>query len=199
MDMQGSRALAITPQQAWDALNDPQVLQACIAGCERIEPAGENRYTAQVALKIGPVSARFNGRIALEDVVVPQRYTLRFDGQGGAAGFGKGQARVELAPAEGGRGCLLGYTVNAQVGGRIAQVGQRLIDGVARSMADDFFARFEAAMRERHPEAYATESIALEPDSSRSVAVEDRSSWRSALPWAAAAAVLALLLWWLLR
>src|SRR3954468_2311627 len=149
MDMQGSRVLAASREQAWDALNDPEVLKACIPGCDKMEPAGENQYALGMAVKVGPVSARFGGKVLLQDVNPPSSYTLRFEGQGGAAGFGKGTAQVRLEPQD--PGCQLHYTVNAQVGGRIAQVGQRLIDGVARSMAEDFFKRFDAELQRRHP------------------------------------------------
>jgi carbon monoxide dehydrogenase subunit G len=155
MDMQGNRHLAVTQQQAWEALNDPQVLKACIPGCDKVEATGENQYAIGMAVKIGPVSARFAGKIQLLDVQPPASYTLNFEGQGGAAGFGKGNAKVNLAPAADGRGCELAYTAQAQVGGKIAQVGQRLVDGVARSMAEDFFRRFDAEMQRRFPEAYA--------------------------------------------
>ena len=154
MDMQGSRALAVTQQQAWDALNDPEVLKACIPGCDKVEATGP------MALRIGPVSAKFTGKIALSDVNPPSSYTIGFEGNGGVAGFGKGNAKVSLTPQ--GTGCELGYVVNAQVGGKIAQVGQRLIDGVARSMAEDFFKRFDDEMQRQHPEAYAAAS-ALPP------------------------------------
>jgi carbon monoxide dehydrogenase subunit G len=150
MDMQGSRHLGVTQQQAWEALNDPEVLKACIPGCEKVEQTGDNQYAMAMAVKIGPVSARFNGKIALQDVVPPQSYTINFEGQGGAAGFGKGNAKVALAPAADG-GCELSYTAHAQVGGKIAQVGQRLVDGVAKSMAEDFFKRFDDEMQRRHP------------------------------------------------
>lgn len=159
--MQGSRQLAVTQQQAWDALNDPQVLKACIAGCDRIEPNGENQYAIGVAVKIGPVSAKFSGNIALSDVVPPQSYTLSFDGQGGVAGFGKGSAKVALEPSD--AGCNMQYAVNAQVGGKIAQMGQRLIDGVARSMAEDFFKRFDEEMQRRHPPVVAPAAVASVP------------------------------------
>jgi hypothetical protein len=153
MDMQGSRALAVTQQQAWDALNNPQVLRACIPGCDKFEPAGENQYAIGVAVKIGPLAARFAGKIGLSDIKPPDSYTISFDGQGGAAGFGKGNSGVTLTPQ--GTGCELAYTVHAQVGGKIAQLGQRLVDGAAKSMAEDFFKRFDAEMQRRHPEAYA--------------------------------------------
>lgn len=161
MDMQGSRRLAVTQQQAWDALNDPAVLKACIPGCDKVEPAGENQYAIGMAVKIGPVAARFNGKITLADVLPPNSYTLAFEGQGGGgAGFGKGTAKVNLAPPAEGAGCELSYTAHAQVGGKIAQVGQRLIDGVAKAMAEDFFKRFDDEMQRRYPQAYAAEAAA---------------------------------------
>ena len=155
MEMEGSRALAVTQQQAWDALNDPEVLKVCIPGCDKVEATGENQYAVGVAVKIGPVAARFNGKITLSEIHPPDSYTIAFDGQGGAAGFGKGSSQVRLSPQPDGPGCVLDYKVQAQVGGKIAQLGQRLIDGVARSMAEDFFKRFDNEMRRVHPQAYA--------------------------------------------
>ena len=151
MDMQGARQLAITQQQAWDALNDPEVLKLCIPGCDSIEATGENAYALVNAIKVGPVSAKFKGAIELANVNEPASYTLNFEGNGGAAGFGKGSADITLTPNA--EGCELTYTVNATVGGRIAQVGQRLIDGVAKSMAESFFKRFDEEMQERYPAA----------------------------------------------
>ncbi|MDB5752543.1 MAG: carbon monoxide dehydrogenase subunit [Ramlibacter sp.] len=168
MEMQGSRRLAVTQQQAWDALNDPEVLKLCIPGCDKVQAAGENLYAIAMAVKVGPVSARFNGKILLADVLPPNSYTLQFEGQGGAAGFGKGSAQVHLAPPAEGAGCELSYTAQAQVGGKIAQVGQRLVDGVARSMAEDFFRRFDAEMQRRHPQSYLAEA-ALPPPSAAPV------------------------------
>lgn len=161
MDMQGSRTLAATQQQAWDGLNDPEVLKACIPGCEKVERTADDRFNVGMAVKVGPVAAKFTGRITLSDVQPPERYTLAFEGQGGPAGFGKGTAKVQLVPA--GTGCELSYTVNAQVGGKIAQVGQRLIDGVARSMAEDFFKRFDDEMQRRHPAPAAVAAAANAP------------------------------------
>jgi carbon monoxide dehydrogenase subunit G len=149
MEMQGSRFLAITQRQAWNALNDPEVLKLCIPGCDKVEASGPEQYAVGMAVKIGPVSAKFSGRITLSDIMPPDSYTISFDGQGGVAGFGKGQAKVSLvAHAE---GCELNYAVTAQVGGKIAQLGQRLIDGAAKGMAEDFFKRFEAEMERRYP------------------------------------------------
>ncbi len=156
MDMQGKRQLAITQQQAWDALNDPAVLKLCIPGCEKIEATGDNQYSMAVALKIGPLAAKFAGKIALSDIQAPNSYTIAFEGQGGPAGFGKGSAQVQLTPLE--HGHELSYTVHASVGGKIAQVGQRLIDGVAKSMAEDFFKRFDEEMQRQHPQAYAEQA-----------------------------------------
>lgn len=152
MQMQASRSLAVSRQQAWEALNDPETLKACLAGCDRFEPLGDGQYAVGMAVKIGPVSAKFSGKVTLSDIVAPESYRIAFDGQGGVAGFGKGVAEVQLSDEPGGA-CLLGYSVQAQVGGKIAQLGQRLIDGAAKSMADDFFARFEALMQQRHPQA----------------------------------------------
>ena len=180
MDMEGSRALAVTQQQAWDALNDPQVLKTCIPGCEKIDSTGDNQYAVVVAVKIGPVQAKFNGKITLSDVKPPESYTITFDGQGGAAGFGKGVSHVKLAPQDGGPGCVLDYKVQAQVGGKIAQLGQRLIDGVAKGMAEDFFKRFDAEMQRVHPEAYAARASAAE-------AIAEASGGIGAVPTAAVA------------
>ncbi len=156
MEMQGQRTLAATQQQAWDALNDPEMLKACIPGCEKFEPAGDNAYNVTTALKIGPVAARFTGKVQLTDIEPPRAYRLNFDAQGGVAGFGKGQSSVELIPTDG--GCELHYTVQSTVGGKIAQLGQRLIDGAAKSLADDFFKRFDAELQRRHPPAATPES-----------------------------------------
>lgn len=153
MELQGTRQLAITQQQSWDALNDPTVLKLCIPGCDKIEATGENQYSLGVSLKVGPLAAKFAGKIALSNINPPNSYTMSFEGQGGPAGFGKGSATVQLTPNA--EGHELAYTVQASVGGKIAQVGQRLIDGVAKSMAEDFFKRFDEEMQKRHPEAYA--------------------------------------------
>ncbi len=157
MDMQGARQLAITQQQAWDALNDPAVLKACIPGCDKVEPSGDNQYTIGMSLKIGPVSARFTGKITLSDINPPASYKINFEGQGGPAGFGKGDSAVTLTPND--DGCQLAYTVHASVGGKIAQLGQRLIDGAAKAMAEDFFKRFENEMQRQHPDAYVAKMV----------------------------------------
>jgi len=199
MEMQGSRTLAVTQQQAWEGLNDPEVLRACIPGCEKVERVAPDRFDVGMAVKVGPVSARFTGKITLGDVEPPQRYTLAFDGQGGAAGFGKGTARVQLTPAA--AGCELAYSVQAQVGGRIAQVGQRLIDGVARSMAEDFFKRFEAEMQRRH----AAPAPAADPEPAPTAAAQPSpasAQARTTIPawtWIAVGLAVVAGAFWLLR
>ena len=188
MDMQGSRQLAITQQQAWDALNDPAVLKACIPGCDKIEPSGDNQYSIGMALKIGPVSAKFSGKITLSDINPPTSYKINFEGQGGPAGFGKGESSVTLTPNA--DGCELAYTVHASVGGKIAQLGQRLIDGAAKSMAEDFFKRFDNEMQRQHPDAYAAK-IAMGDVSIQPVAAGEagRESDASTGKWVIGAAL----------
>ncbi|MEP6969725.1 MAG: carbon monoxide dehydrogenase subunit G [Betaproteobacteria bacterium] len=188
MDMQASRQLAVTRQQAWDALNDAEVLKLCIPGCDKIEATEAGRYAVVVAVKIGPVSAKFNGKITLGDMNPPSSYTLTFDGQGGAAGFGKGTAQVTLTPNDG--GCELGYTVHAQVGGKLAQLGQRLVDGAAKGMAEDFFKRFDDEMQRRYPAAVAP----AETPVAQTVAATGIPPW----VWIAGAVALAVI-WWLVR
>ena len=121
-------------------MNDPGGLKTCISGCESIERLSDTEYTVVTTAAIGPVKAKFRGKLLLADLDPPNSYSLSFDGQGGAAGFGKGSAKVSLAAA--GAGTRLSYTVQAQVGGKLAQIGSRLIDGVAKKMADDFFSAF---------------------------------------------------------
>ncbi|GAA4347774.1 hypothetical protein GCM10023165_32870 [Variovorax defluvii] len=167
MEMLGNRRLGITQQQAWEALNDPETLKKCIPGCDKFEPVGDNQYSVALAVKIGPVSAKFNGKVALADILPPDSYKLSFEGQGGVAGFAKGASSVTLRPVTDGEGpaCDLDYTVQAQVGGKIAQLGQRLIDGAAKSTADDFFKRFEAEMQARYgPPPAAAESAPEEAE-----------------------------------
>ena len=159
MEMQATRLLAVSQAQAWQALNDPEVLKLCIPGCDKVEATAPDEFDIGLALRIGPVSARFKGHIILSDIVPPASYRISFEGQGGPAGVGKGPAQVQLPPAAG--GCELSYSVSASVGGKVAQLGQRLIDGVARSRAEDFFRRFDEEMQRRHgPAAEPSESAA---------------------------------------
>ena len=146
MEMTSTRVVPAPVDTVWAALNDPVMLTNCIPGCEAILPDGENAYTISLAARVGPVAAKFSGRLEISELDPPRSYTLSFDGQGGGAGFAKGTAKVALAPAENGAATSLSYTVNAQVGGKIAQIGSRLVDGAARKLADDFFGRFSDAV-----------------------------------------------------
>jgi carbon monoxide dehydrogenase subunit G len=163
MDMQGQRVLKVTQGQAWNALNDPAVLKTCIAGCDKFELSEINTYNVGVAIKIGPVSAKFSGKVSLTDIQPPNSYALNFDAQGGVAGFGKGEAKVSLLPHA--EGCELHYTVHSSVGGKLAQLGQRLIDGVAKSLAEDFFKKFEDALQAQYPETKDSASTRSDPPS----------------------------------
>lgn len=167
MELSGSRTIPAPQQATWDALDDPATLRSCIAGCESLDRTDDGALAALVSMRVGPVAARFKGRLARSDVDAPNGCTLAFDGQGGVAGFGKGTAVVRLAPAEDGRATTLSYEAKATVGGKLAQIGSRLVDAAAAKVADDFFAAFEATMRERHApvvEAEAAPVPAAAPD-----------------------------------
>ena len=145
MEMTNTRVVPAPPDAVWAALNDPEALKACLPGCESLEKIGDDEWRAVMAAKVGPVSARFSGTMRMTDSTPPTGYTLKFEGQGGAAGFANGEAKVTLLPAAGGATALT-YAVKAQVGGKLAQIGSRLIDGAAAKIADDFFARFSARL-----------------------------------------------------
>ena len=149
MQLTSQQALPVNQAQAWEALNDITLLQAAIPGCEGITPTGDSQYEVLVTAAIGPVKAKFKGKLQLENMQPPTSYTLRFEGQGGPAGHGKGTADIRLEP-NGPTETVLHYTANASVGGKIAQVGSRLVDMAAQKMATDFFERFNAALQERY-------------------------------------------------
>jgi len=140
--MSGEERIPATQGETWAALNDPEILKACVPGCESIERMAENEYQVLMVARIGPVSARFKGKLALSDLNPPHSYAIAFEGQGGAAGFGRGSAQVQLAPE--GEATLLTYQVKANVGGKLAQIGSRLVDAAARKISQDFFAAFNA-------------------------------------------------------
>jgi len=142
MEMTGEYRIPAPRETVWAALNDPVVLQSCIPGCESLERGAENEFKATVRAKVGPVSARFSGKVTLSDFDPPKSYRISGEGQGGAAGFAKGGAVVNLE--EDGAGTILRYTADAQVGGKLAQIGSRLIDGTAKKLADEFFEAFAA-------------------------------------------------------
>ncbi len=164
MEMKGEQLVPAPQQATWEALNDPQVLKACVPGCESIEPTGPNEYLVLMVARVGPVSAKFKGKLTLSDVNPPQSYSIAFEGQGGPAGFAKGGAQVRLA-AEGGA-TRLAYDVKANVGGKLAQIGSRLVDAAAKKVSDDFFRNFNERFPAHgaHEEAHGDEAHDHHPE-----------------------------------
>jgi carbon monoxide dehydrogenase subunit G len=144
MDFSGRYLIPASPAIVWAALNDAEILKSCIPGCEKMTKTDDTHFDAVATLKIGPVKATFKGNVALENLDPPHRATLKGEGQGGVAGFAKGEAEIVLTPE--GDGTVLTYTAKANIGGKLAQIGQRLIDGAAKQIADDFFGRFAGAI-----------------------------------------------------
>jgi uncharacterized protein len=159
MDMTGEFLIPAPRQKVWEALNDPAILQQCIPGCETIEKLSDSELQAKVVAKVGPVRAHFGGKVTLSDLDPPNGYKISGEGSGGAAGFAKGGATVRLSDE--GQGTRLTYKVDAHVGGKLAQIGSRLIDATARKMAEDFFARFSALVAA--PAPAPTAAPAAEP------------------------------------
>ena len=144
MEMTGEQLIAASQADTWAALNDPAVLKACVPGCESIDPTGANEYSVQMTARVGPVSAKFKGKLTLSDIKPPTSYAIAFEGQGGVAGFAKGGAQVSLASE--GHATRLSYQVKANVGGKLAQIGSRLVDAAANKLANDFFSAFNEKM-----------------------------------------------------
>jgi carbon monoxide dehydrogenase subunit G len=182
MEITGEQLIPLRQQRVWEALNDPGILKACIPGCESIEKISDTEYKVVMTAAVGPVKAKFNGKLLLADLNPPHSYSIAFEGSGGAAGFGKGGAQVSLLPED--SNTRLTSRATASVGGKLAQVGSRLIDGVARKMADDFFARFNATVAPAP--AAATKPAPTQPRDLR---------WA----WVAGGIVLLLLILFLLR
>ena len=145
MDMTGEFHIPAPRDVVWKALNDPEILKRSIAGCEELEKTSDTEFTAKVTAKVGPVKARFTGKVTLSDLDPPNGYKISGEGEGGVAGFAKGGATVALADKDG--GTLLTYNVEAQIGGKLAQLGQRLINGSAKKLADEFFTNFAKAVQ----------------------------------------------------
>ena len=145
MTMTGEVQLAAPREAVWEKLNDPAVLKTCIPGCEELEKTEDGGFRAVAKMKVGPVSARFKGKVTLSDLDPPNGYKISGEGEGGVAGFAKGGATVALSDKDG--GTLLSYNVEAQIGGKLAQLGQRLINGTAKKLADEFFANFAKAVQ----------------------------------------------------
>lgn len=168
MDFSGEYRIPAPRQKVWEALNDPAILQQAIPGCESLEKTGDNELKASVRMRIGPVSAKFGGKVTLSDFDPPASYRISGEGQGGAAGFAKGGAVVKLA--EDGTDTVLTYNADAQVGGKIAQVGARLIEGTAKKLADEFFGKFaELVASAAPPQPQSLGAAAVSPPESAPV------------------------------
>ena len=153
MEMTGEQLIPATQADTWAALNDPEVLKACISGCESIEKVGDNEYTVQMTARVGPVSAKFKGKMALSNVKPPESYSIAFEGQGGVAGFAKGGADVSLKTE--GDSTRLSYRAKANVGGKLAQIGSRLVDAAAAKVAGEFFAAFNEKVGRKEAAGHA--------------------------------------------
>ena len=192
MEMSGEQIIAAPRQAVWDALNDPEVLKACIPGCDSLEKTSDTDMTATVTAKVGPVKAKFNGSVTLSEIDPPNGYRISGEGKGGAAGFAKGGAQVTLSDSNEG-GTVLRYTVDATVGGKLAQIGSRLIDATAKKLSGEFFVAFaEHVAVEVEPEA--------EPDAEPAPARTERNPygrrWKgySPMTWISGAICLILIL-----
>ncbi|NKB21082.1 MAG: carbon monoxide dehydrogenase [Alphaproteobacteria bacterium] len=154
MDMTGEYRIPAPREKVWEALNDPEVLKTCIPGCEELNKDSDTELSAKVSTKVGPVSAKFTGKVTLSDINPPEGYKITGEGQGGVAGFAKGGAEVKLEAD--GNETILTYTATAQVGGKLAQIGSRLIDSTAKKMAGQFFGKFAEEVGEAPDETAAT-------------------------------------------
>jgi carbon monoxide dehydrogenase subunit G len=196
MDMTGEYRIPASRDKVWQALNDPETLRASLPGCESLEKVSDQEFAATVVAKVGPVKAKFNGNVTLSNLNPPQSYTISGEGKGGAAGFAKGGADISLA--EDGDVTVLTYTAKADVGGKLAQLGSRLIDGTARKMADEFFTNFCNQVAPPAPPAVPAEP---EPAAAPSAAAAPlpEGLMQNKFVWAAAAIVLLMILVLLFR
>ena len=153
MDLTGEYRIPAQREVVWAALNNPEILKVCIPGCEELNKTSDTEFVARVVAKIGPVKAGFSGKVTLSDLDPPNGYTITGEGQGGAAGFAKGGAKVWLEAVDGGAATVLHYSADAQIGGKLAQIGSRLVEGSARKLADEFFAAFAAQAAAAAPAA----------------------------------------------
>jgi carbon monoxide dehydrogenase subunit G len=170
MEMTGEFRIPAPRQRVWEGLNDPEILKSVIPGCQTLEKVSDTEFTGKIVAAIGPVKATFAGKVLLSDLDPPQSYTISGEGSGGVAGFAKGSAKVNLA--EDGAGTVLNYAVQAHVGGKLAQIGSRLIDSVARKMAEQFFGRFVAVIAPEQPTTAASGAAEIEAVGASPVAAE---------------------------
>jgi hypothetical protein len=154
MEMTGDQLIPLAQADVWRGLNDPEILKSCIAGCEAVDKTAENEYRIALTASVGPVKAKFTGKLSLSDLDPPNSYSITFEGSGGAAGFAKGGAQVKLTTE--GSSTRLNYSAKANIGGKLAQIGSRLVDGVAQKMANDFFVKFNDVMGKSSGGATAT-------------------------------------------
>ncbi|MEM7222947.1 MAG: carbon monoxide dehydrogenase subunit G [Pseudomonadota bacterium] len=178
MEMTGEYTISAPRERVFEALNDPEVLRACIPGCESLEKLSDNEMEATVVAKVGPVRAKFKGQVTLSDLVYPESYRITGSGKGGTAGHAKGGATVRLAPN--GSGTVMSYEVQADVGGKLAQLGGRLIDSTSKKMADDFFKSFAEQLSSEQP---AEEAAAPEPASAAEAAPPEANKGISPIVW----------------
>jgi carbon monoxide dehydrogenase subunit G len=197
MDMSGEYVIAAPRQAVWEALNDPEILKQCIPGCESIDKTSDTSFEAKVTAKVGPVRAKFNGKVNMSDIDPPNGYTISGEGSGGAAGFAKGGAKVALSDDP--EGTKLEYSVDATVGGKLAQIGSRLIDSTAKKMANDFFGKFAEltaanaegfAASKAEPETTAT----VEESVSQATDLHEEKAGLSPMVWITSVIVVALAL-----
>jgi uncharacterized protein len=161
MDMTGEQRIPAPQKEVWEALNDVEILRLAIPGCQEVDKKSDTEFTAKVKLSIGPVKASFSGEVTLSDIDAPNGYTLTGQGSGGVAGFGKGEAKVSLREEDG--ETIITYTAHASVGGKLAQIGQRLIDSTAKKLAGQFFKSFEAYFVEKNKETDAGSVAPAQP------------------------------------
>lgn len=173
MELTGEQLIPAPRQAVWDAINDPEILRQCITGCETVTKTSDTDFEAAVLVKVGPVKARFKGKVTLSDLDPPSSCTISGEAQGGvAAGFGKGSAKVQLV--DDGGATRLSYAVNAQVGGKLAQIGARLIDGVAAKMAEDFFTKFNQIVG--GPGAAGADDVSATAEAAKNLATPEPSA-----------------------
>ena len=158
MEMTGEQIIPLPQQAVWEGLNDPLVLKDCITGCNALDRVSDTEFKIVLTAAVGPVKAKFTGKLILMDINAPTSYSLAFEGSGGAAGFGRGTANVSLSPE--GAGTRLSYICKANIGGKLAQIGSRLIDGVAKKMADEFFSKFKTRVTPAAPAGASTAAAA---------------------------------------
>lgn len=195
MDMSGEYVIPAPRQAVWEALNDPEILKQCIPGCESVDKTSDTSFEAKVTAKVGPVRAKFSGKVDLSDIDPPNGYTISGEGTGGAAGFAKGGAKVALSDDP--EGTKLSYSVDATVGGKLAQIGSRLIDSTAKKMANDFFGTFAelvAADASDEQETPADSEAPTTPPESQTADSEAENKGISPIVWITGVVIIALAL-----